>query len=233
MESKKTGGLNFKRNFISGLLTLVPLGITWLLLDFVFRQLSKMGKPLVRALYTDIRDDAPELAKLVIQPWFDDLLAVVLIVLAIYGLGWLTNRLVGRQILKGFEAVARPGFAEHDWRISWRDAVERTALHIAETTRGADRRIDRPFLGERELAHPTEPESRLDQGGRAAQRGAVTRRRPQAESPAAGARSRGSQGERHSPPWWPSCYRPRLTVPLPRAATRSRPLLRGPVAACR
>ncbi len=105
MKSNKTGGLNFKRNFISGLLTLIPLGITWLLLDFVFRQLSKMGKPLVRALYTDIRDDAPELAKLVIQPWFDDLLAVVLIVLAIYGLGWLTNRVVGRQILKAFEAV--------------------------------------------------------------------------------------------------------------------------------
>ncbi len=105
MESKKTGGLNFKRNFISGLLTLVPLGITWLLLDFVFRQLSKMGKPLVRALYTDIRDDAPDLAKLLIQPWFDDLLAVVLVVLAIYGLGWLTNRVVGRQILKAFEAL--------------------------------------------------------------------------------------------------------------------------------
>ncbi len=75
------------------------------MLDFVFRQLSKMGKPLVRALYTDIRDDAPDLAKLLIQPWFDDLLAVVLIVLAIYGLGWLTNRVVGRQILKAFEAV--------------------------------------------------------------------------------------------------------------------------------
>ncbi len=64
-----------------------------------------MGKPLVRALYTDIRDDAPDLAKLLIQPWFDDLLAVVLIVLAIYGLGWLTNRVVGKQILKAFEAI--------------------------------------------------------------------------------------------------------------------------------
>lgn len=105
MESKRTSGFNFKRNFVSGLLTLIPLGVTWLLLDFVFRQLSKMGKPLVRALYTDIRDDAPGLAKLLAQPWFDDLLAVVLVVLAIYGLGWVTNRMVGRQILKAFEAL--------------------------------------------------------------------------------------------------------------------------------
>jgi len=105
VESKNTGGSNFKRNFISGLLTLIPLGITWLLLDFVFRQLSKMGKPLVRALYIDIRDDAPGLAKVLAQPWFDDLLAVVVVVLAIYGLGWLTNQVVGRQILKAFEAL--------------------------------------------------------------------------------------------------------------------------------
>ncbi len=105
MERKKTGGSNFKRNFISGLLTLIPLGITWLLLDFIFRQLTKMGKPLVRALYTDIREDAPGLAKLLAKPWFDDLLAAVLVVLAIYALGWLTNRVVGRQILKAFEAI--------------------------------------------------------------------------------------------------------------------------------
>ena len=68
MESKKISSSSFKRNFISGLLTLIPLGITWLFLDFVFRQLSKMGKPLLRALYTDIRDDAPGLAKLLAQP---------------------------------------------------------------------------------------------------------------------------------------------------------------------
>ncbi len=105
MESKKISSSSFKRNFISGLLTLIPLGITWLFLDFVFRQLSKMGKPLLRALYTDIRDDAPGLAKLLAQPWFNDLLAVVLVVLAIYGLGWLTNQVVGRQLLTAFEAL--------------------------------------------------------------------------------------------------------------------------------
>ena len=64
VERKKTGGSNFKLNFISGLLTLIPLGVTWLLLDLVFSQLSKMGNPLLRALYTNIRDDAPGLAKL-------------------------------------------------------------------------------------------------------------------------------------------------------------------------
>ncbi len=62
-----------------------------------------MGKPLLRALYTDIRDDAPGLTKLLAQPWFDDLLAVLLVVLAIYGLGWLTNQVVGRQLLTAFE----------------------------------------------------------------------------------------------------------------------------------
>lgn len=64
-----------------------------------------MGKPLVRMLYTDIRDDAPGIARLLAKPWFDDLLAVVFVVLAIYGLGWFTNRVVGRQILRVLEIV--------------------------------------------------------------------------------------------------------------------------------
>ncbi len=50
MEGRKIGGSSLKRNFISRLLTLIPLGITWLFLDFVFRQPSTMGKPLLRAL---------------------------------------------------------------------------------------------------------------------------------------------------------------------------------------
>lgn len=39
MEGKNSGGSSFKSNFVSRLLTLIPRGITWLLLDFVFRQL--------------------------------------------------------------------------------------------------------------------------------------------------------------------------------------------------
>ena len=105
MQRKRAGGLNFKRNFIGGLITIIPLGVTWWLFDFIFNQLSKFGKPVVNALSLEFRDDVPTLSRLLLEPWFDDLLAVVVIVLGLYGLGWITTRVIGKQILRALESV--------------------------------------------------------------------------------------------------------------------------------
>jgi uncharacterized membrane protein len=105
MSSRKTGGLNFKRNFISGIVTIIPLWITWLLFEFVFRQLSKFGKPLVRTVSLDLHEDAPLLAKMLMHPWFIDVLAVAVVVLGIYCLGWLASRVIGRRVLNAMESL--------------------------------------------------------------------------------------------------------------------------------
>ena len=42
--------LHIQRYMITGVLTLVPLWITWVVFDFILRQLSKLGMPWVRAL---------------------------------------------------------------------------------------------------------------------------------------------------------------------------------------
>ena len=105
MQRKKVGGLNFKRNFISGVITIIPLGITWWLFDFIFNQLSKFGKPVVRAISLEVREEVPVVSRLLLEPWFDDLLAVVIVVLGLYGLGWITNRVIGKQILQAFEII--------------------------------------------------------------------------------------------------------------------------------
>jgi uncharacterized membrane protein len=105
VQRKKVGGLNFKRNFISGVITIIPLGITWWLFDFIFNQLSKFGKPVVRAISLEVREEVPVVSRLLLEPWFDDLLAVVIVVLGLYGLGWITNRVIGKQILQAFEII--------------------------------------------------------------------------------------------------------------------------------
>ena len=64
MQRKKASGLNFKRNFISGVITIIPLGITWWLFDFIFYQLSKVGKPVVNDVSLEFRDDVPILSRL-------------------------------------------------------------------------------------------------------------------------------------------------------------------------
>ena len=105
MQGKRAGGLDFKRNFIGGVVTIIPLGITWWLLDFIFGQLSKFGKPVVRAISLEVSEDVPVISWLLLEPWFDDLLAVVVVVFGLYGLGWIANRVIGKRILQAFESI--------------------------------------------------------------------------------------------------------------------------------
>lgn len=93
----------FRQNFMSGIVTLIPLGITWFLLDFILTRLSSIGRPLVNIVSLDIREDAPGVAALLSQPWFDDLLAALVVVVGIYILGWVTNRVIGKKIFGAIE----------------------------------------------------------------------------------------------------------------------------------
>lgn len=105
MERNKGTGLHIKRYLISGIVAIIPLGITWLLFDFIFGQLARFGLPLVRIVAKDIRDDAPGIAKLLLEPWFQDLLAVIIVLVGLYLLGWVTNRVVGKRVLSAFESL--------------------------------------------------------------------------------------------------------------------------------
>jgi len=105
MSTNRTGALNFKRNFMTGILTVIPLAITWWLFDFLFRLLSRFGQPIVRTIQKDLDETSPVLSALFRQPWFDDFLAVAIVVVAIYLLGWFASRVLGRRILSAMEAL--------------------------------------------------------------------------------------------------------------------------------
>ncbi len=105
MTGKKSGSLSIKRNIITGMVTIIPLWITWLLFDFIFSQLSKFGKPIVSTFSRDISDQAPTLSRLLLQPWFNDALAVILVLVAIYVIGWVANRVIGRRLIAAIEGL--------------------------------------------------------------------------------------------------------------------------------
>ena len=105
MTGKKSGSLSIKRNIITGMVTIIPLWITWLLFDFIFSQLSKFGKPIVSTLSRDISDQAPTLSRLLQQPWFNDVLAVILVLVAIYVIGLVANRVIGRRLIGAIEGL--------------------------------------------------------------------------------------------------------------------------------
>lgn len=105
MTGKKSGSLSIKRNIITGMVTIIPLWVTWLLFDFIFSQLSRFGKPIVSTFSRDISDQAPTLSRLLQQPWFNDVLAVILVLVAIYAIGLVANRVIGRRLISAIEGL--------------------------------------------------------------------------------------------------------------------------------
>lgn len=90
---------HLQRYLITGIITVIPVWITWLVFNFFFNQLSKAGRPWVRALANKIQDYSPELGRWLLESWFQNILAVLLTLIALYTLGWLASRVIGRKLL--------------------------------------------------------------------------------------------------------------------------------------
>lgn len=105
MAENKPRGLHAKRYLISGIVTVIPLWVSWLVLAFTFRQLSKFGKPLILTISTNIQDGAPRFSRLLLQPGFLELVGFLVVVIGLYALGWMVNRVVGKQLLNFFEKL--------------------------------------------------------------------------------------------------------------------------------
>lgn len=94
-----TRDLHIQRYLLTGLLTVFPVWLTWIVFEFVLRQLSKLGAPVVDGLVR-IAQRMPSVFGFVLDlEWVRFLLAASLTILFLYGLGWLANRVVGKRLL--------------------------------------------------------------------------------------------------------------------------------------
>jgi uncharacterized membrane protein len=105
MSERKPGSLHLQRYIVSGIITVIPLWITWLVFEFVFKQLSRLGTPWIRVLSRQIEADYPSLARWLVESWFQNVLAVLLMLVGLYLIGWLASRVIGRRLLSAFEAT--------------------------------------------------------------------------------------------------------------------------------
>lgn len=94
---------HFQRNLVAGVLTLIPIVVTYVVFNFLLRILSGFGEPLVAALADAIKDHVPALARWVDLPLFTHVLAIVLVVLVVYLIGWAAAQVVGRRLLNLFD----------------------------------------------------------------------------------------------------------------------------------
>jgi uncharacterized membrane protein len=101
----RAGGLRARRYLIAGIVTVIPIWITWWVFDFFFRRLSALGEPLVKAIANLVEPHVPGLAQFIEQPAFQTALAVVLTLSALYFIGFFASRVIGRRLITLFDAI--------------------------------------------------------------------------------------------------------------------------------
>ncbi|MBB3227368.1 putative membrane protein [Luteibacter sp. Sphag1AF] len=92
--------LRIKRYLFTGLLTVLPLWVTWLVFSFVLSLLAGIGAPLVELV---LSIDTTAAART--PSWVVFLLALALTLGVLYAVGFLANRVLGARMLSGFDGL--------------------------------------------------------------------------------------------------------------------------------
>lgn len=90
---------------IAGMLTAIPVWITWVIFEFVVTQLSELGRPGAAALSEALRRYAPGFSEALTLPWFQTVLAVMVTLAFLLLLGWTATLVVGRRLIAIAEGI--------------------------------------------------------------------------------------------------------------------------------
>lgn len=122
--------------FITGLLTLLPIWLTWVVVKFVFVLLSDMSKPWVEPLSQRIAAGFPQAMGWFSGVWVQNTIAMIATLFVIVAVGALTRRVIGQRLLGWFEAlIARVPLAN----VIYTSA--RKLLDMLETKPGSTQRV--------------------------------------------------------------------------------------------
>ena len=90
---------NIQRYILTGIMTVIPIWLTWIVFEFILKNLSDVGLPWVNAASATLQEKVPMLSRWLLEPWFQSVLAVVLTLVALYILGWLASRVIGIRLI--------------------------------------------------------------------------------------------------------------------------------------
>src|SRR5678815_1826935 len=93
----------FQRLFLTGLLTLLPIWLTWVVVKFVFVLLSDTSRPLIGPLLQNLA--ANPALRWLDDPWVQTAIALLATLGVILLSGVMTRRVLGQRLLRWFEAL--------------------------------------------------------------------------------------------------------------------------------
>jgi uncharacterized membrane protein len=97
--------LRVQRYLITGLLTLLPLWLTWVVFKFVLGMLSGISAPGIAAVATGLATAFPNALGWLDAEWVQFPIALVATVVLIYFVGFAANRVFGQKLLALFERI--------------------------------------------------------------------------------------------------------------------------------
>ena len=97
--------LRLKRYLLTGLLTFIPLWVTWLVFNFVLGVLAGIGAPMVAALLGTLALVAPHAAESLKMEWLTYVAALLITLGSLYLLGFVANRVIGQRFLNAFDGL--------------------------------------------------------------------------------------------------------------------------------
>ncbi len=98
---------SLQRLFLTGLLTLLPIWLTWVVVKFVFVLLSGISSPLVVPLSEQIATSFPHYLGWVRAEWIQDTIALLATLLVILAVGVASRRVLGQRLLRWVGAVIK------------------------------------------------------------------------------------------------------------------------------
>lgn len=95
----------FRRNVLTGFLTIIPILVTIWIVGIVLDFLIRTGRPVVATTARSLRPESPLLADLLLADWFQSLLAALVTLIMLALLGALTKAVLGRRLLGAVDAL--------------------------------------------------------------------------------------------------------------------------------
>ena len=96
---------HFGRYLFVGFLTVAPLWVTWLVFDFLLELLAGVGAPVLQALAGLLEETAPKSALWMQDGTLHQLVAVLVTLGVLYGIGIFTSLLLGKRIVSWLESL--------------------------------------------------------------------------------------------------------------------------------
>lgn len=113
MSDHRLTSRTIRAKLIAGVLTVIPLLVVWIVLDFVFAILFAVGSPVATAFTMFITDRFATAEPILVNPVFQWVVAIICALLLLYAIGSIASRVIGKKVIELIETlIARIPFVQ-------------------------------------------------------------------------------------------------------------------------